>query len=152
MTDRAAPPSMMRFEPDSGWSAAVTPVSSDEHNQNDNTPPSIQSAPSLSADALLNIGESMQEVFENLKIGDSRLQGWNQVHAALRLLGAKLQERKALQERLSALEEEIKGIRGLAMEVVKNAHHSEQEVHETSKLRMQIAESLNEKLSAALKD
>ncbi len=151
MTDRSAPPTMMRFEPDSGWAAAVTPPEPAEEEQNDNEVVPVQPFNSLSAEALLNIGESMQEVFENLKIGDSRLQGWNQVHAALRLLGAKLQERKALLERLNALDEEIKGIRGLAMEVVKNAHHSEQEIHETSKLRMQIAESLNEKLSSALK-
>ncbi len=150
MSDQAAKPTMMRFEPDMGWSAAVAPTVQGETPsvQEENLP---QTSTSLSADALLNIGESMQDVFEDLKIGDQRLQGWSQVHAALRLLGAKLQERKALLERLAALDEEIDGVRGLAMEVVKNAHQSEQEVHETSKLRMQIAESLSEKLGAALK-
>ncbi len=150
MTDHAAKPTMMRFEPDMGWSAAAAPVVPQDDAAD---PPARlpQTVESLTADALLNIGESMQDVFENLKISDQRLQGWSQVHAALRLLGAKLQERKALLERLAALDEEIDGVRGLAMEVVKNAHQSEQEVHETSKLRMQIAESLNDKLSAALK-
>ncbi len=150
MTDEAGKPTMMRFEPDMGWSPAGTPVI-----PNDAPPEKAAALPQimegLTTEALLNIGESMQDVFENLKIGDQRLQGWSQVHAALRLLGAKLQERKTLLDRLAALDEEIDGVRGLAMEVVKNAHQSEQEVHETSRLRMQIAESLNEKLSAALK-
>jgi len=150
MANQSIKPTMMRFEPDMGWSAAAAPVVPDENpGEKPARPPQIIEG--LTADALLNIGESMQDVFENLKISDQRLQGWSQVHAALRLLGAKLQERKALLERLAALDEEIDGVRGLAMEVVRNAHQSEQEVHETSKLRMQIAESLNEKLGAALK-
>ena len=150
MTDQAAKPTMMRFEPDMGWSAAAAPVVPDENPEEKQArPPQIMEG--MTPDALLNIGESMQDVFENLKINDQRLQGWSQVHAALRLLGAKLQERKTLLDRLAALDEEIDGVRGLAMEVVKNAHQSEQEVHETAKLRMQIAESLNEKLGAVLK-
>lgn len=93
----------------------------------------------------------MQEVFDSLKISDPRLQAWTQVHAAIRLIGGKLQEKKALQERVAALETEIEGVRSLAAELVSNAYRSEQEIHETSKLRMQIAESLSEKLTAALK-
>jgi hypothetical protein len=34
---------------------------------------------------------------------------------------------------------------------VGNAYRSEQEIHETSKLRMQIAEELSQKLTVALK-
>jgi hypothetical protein len=39
----------------------------------------------------------------------------------------------------------------LASELVSSAYRSEQEVHETSRLRMQVAESLSDKLVAALK-
>ena len=105
----------------------------------------------LPTDALVDIGESMQEVFESLKISDPRLQAWTQVHAAIRLISGKLDEKKALQERIKALETEIEGVRSLAAELVSNAYRSEQEIHETSKLRMQIAESLSEKLTSALK-
>ena len=93
----------------------------------------------------------MQEVFESLKISDPRLQAWTQVHAAIRLISGKLEEKKSLQERITALETEIEGVRSLAAELVSNAYRSEQEIHETSKLRMQIAESLSEKLTSALK-
>jgi len=93
----------------------------------------------------------MQEVFESLKISDPRLQAWTQVNAAIRLISGKLQEKKALEEKISTLQIEIEGVRNLAAELVSNAYRSEQEIHETSKLRMQIAESLSEKLSSALK-
>ena len=93
----------------------------------------------------------MQEVFESLKISDPRLQAWTQVNAAIRLISGKLQERKTLQERIATLETEIEGVRSLAAELVSNAYRSEQEIHETSKLRMQIAEELSQKLTVALK-
>ncbi len=99
----------------------------------------------------MEIGESMQEVFDSLKISDPRLQAWTQVHAAIRLISGKLDERKSLQERITALDTEIDGVRMLAAELVAAAYRSEQEIHETSKLRMQIAESLSEKLASALK-
>lgn len=150
MTDRSAKPTMMRFEPESGWSAAAAPLVPIQELSDQSNPPSRPAA-SLTTDALLNLGESMQDVYENLKISESQLQGWNQVHAALRLLGAKLQERKSILERLAALDEEIEDMRQLAMEVVNNAHQSEHEVHEISRLRLQIAESLSEKLGGVLK-
>ncbi len=162
----SAKPTMMRFEPQSGWSEAAAEVISinDRARMDEKPDASADPAPALSvaahaapaADlsataALVDIGESMQEVFDSLKISDPRLQAWTQVHAAIRLIGGKLEEKKSLQQRIAALEAEIDGVRSLAAELVSNAYRSEQEIHETSKLRMQIAESLSEKLTAALK-
>lgn len=150
MAKSSTKPTMMRFEPTAGWSEAAGQVIS----INDHVKHEIKlSEPmdELTTDALVDIGESMQDVFESLKISDPRLQAWSQVHAAIRLISGKLQEKKTLQERITSLESEIEGVRSLASELVSNAYRSEQEIHETSKLRMQIAESLSEKLTAALK-
>ena len=155
MAKASAKPTMMRFEPKSGWSDAAGQVISINERLNpetsaaDNQP--ATAIDKLPTDALVDIGESMQEVFESLKISDPRLQAWTQVHAAIRLISGKLEEKKSLQERITALETEIEGVRSLAAELVSNAYRSEQEIHETSKLRMQIAESLSEKLTSALK-
>lgn len=155
MAKASAKPTMMRFEPKSGWSDAAGQVISINERLNpeasaaDNHP--ATAIDKLPTDALVDIGESMQEVFESLKISDPRLQAWTQVHAAIRLISGKLEEKKSLQERITALETEIEGVRSLAAELVSNAYRSEQEIHETSKLRMQIAESLSEKLTSALK-
>lgn len=153
---------MMRFEPDSGWreaAAEIIPINERARQERPEAPAAPAPAhvaaaltERLPADALVEIGEAMQEIFESLKISDPRLQSWNQVHAAIRLISGKLQEKKALHERLDALDAEIEGVRSLAAELVRNAWRSEQEIHETSKLRMQIAESLSEKLGAALRD
>lgn len=155
MAKSSAKPTMMRFEPQAGWSEASGQVISinerinpEPATENNVTANAIDQLPTA---ALVDIGESMQEVFESLKISDPRLQAWTQVHAAIRLISGKLQEKKSLQERVTALEQEIEGVRSLAAELVSNAYRSEQEIHETSKLRMQIAESLSEKLTAALK-
>jgi hypothetical protein len=67
------------------------------------------------------------------------------------LIGTKLQEKKALEDRIQALVHEVESVRNLASELVSSAYRSEQEVHETSRLRMQVAESLSDKLVAALK-
>ncbi len=154
MGKSSAKPTMMRFEPKSGWSdAGGQVISINDHLKPEDKPEDklkIDSEP-LSAEALVNLGESMQDVFDSLKINDPRLQAWTQVHAAIRLIGGKLQEKKSLQERLAAIDLEIEGVRNLASELVGNAYRSEQELHETSRLRMQIAESLHEKLSSALK-
>ena len=158
MAKRSEKPTMMRFEPQSGWSEAPAPgqvISINEHMRElrDTSAESAdQSAlEAIPSDTLVDIGESMQEVFESLKISDPRLQAWTQVNAAIRLISGKLQERKTLQERITTLETEIEGVRSLAAELVGNAYRSEQEIHETSKLRMQIAEELSQKLTVALK-
>ena len=154
MAKRSEKPTMMRFEPESGWSEATGQVISiNEHVRDpggDSADPS-SALETLPTDALVDIGESMQEVFESLKISDPRLQAWTQVNAAIRLISGKLQERKSLQDRIATLETEIEGVRSLAAELVSNAYRSEQEIHETSKLRMQIAEELSQKLTVALK-
>jgi hypothetical protein len=62
-----------------------------------------------------------------------------------------LKEKKALEDRIQALIQEVESVRNLASELVSSAYRSEQEVHETSRLRMQVAESLSDKLVAALK-
>jgi len=157
MRKPAEKPTMMRFEAETGWSeAAAEIIPINEHLKSENmtaveSPFAAAAMDQLPTEALVDIGESMQEVFESLKISDPRLQAWTQVHAAIRLISGKLQEKRALQERIGTLESEIEGVRSLAAELVQNAYRSEQEIHETSKLRMQIAESLSEKLSAALK-
>lgn len=158
MAKRSEKPTMMRFEPESGWSEATNGqvISINEHMREVRDAGSDSADPSatleaLPSDALVDIGESMQEVFESLKISDPRLQAWTQVNAAIRLISGKLQERKTLQERIATLETEIEGVRSLAAELVSNAYRSEQEIHETSKLRMQIAEELSQKLTVALK-
>lgn len=154
MGKQSAKPTMMRFEPESGWAEASGQVISiKEHikmdiSEVDSATSSIEKLP---MEALVDIGDSMQDVFESLKISDPRLMAWTQVNAAIRLISGKLQEKKALEEKIRSLESEIEGVRSLAAELVNNAYRSEQEIHETSKLRMQIAESLSEKLSAALK-
>ncbi len=150
MGKHSTKPTMMRFEPEAGWSeAAGQVISINEHVRVEK--PSAESADKLPTEALVDIGDSMQEVFESLKISDPRLQAWTQVNAAIRLISGKLQEKKSLEEKIRALDIEIEGVRSLAAELVSNAYRSEQEIHETSKLRMQVAESLSEKLSAALK-
>jgi hypothetical protein len=156
MAKRSEKPTMMRFEPQSGWSEAPGQVISINEHMREVRDPGADSADSsaleaIPSDALVDIGESMQEVFESLKISDPRLQAWTQVNAAIRLISGKLQERKTLQERIATLETEIEGVRSLAAELVGNAYRSEQEIHETSKLRMQIAEELSQKLTVALK-
>lgn len=162
----SAKPTMMRFEPKSGWTEAAADIISindrarmDEKAATLSDPSSELSSEDnpayavdhLATDILVDIGESMQDVFDSLKISDPRLQAWTQVHAAIRLISGKLEEKKGLQDRIAALDAEIDGVRKLAAELVANAYRNEQEIHQTSKLRMQIAESLSEKLSSALK-
>ncbi len=152
MGKRSAKPSMMRFEPELGWSEARGQVISINEHVNSDTAVSKENPTDIPPmEALVDIGDSMQEVFESLKISDPRLQAWTQVNAAIRLISGKLQEKQALEEKIRALAVEIEGVRSLAAELVDNAYRSEHEIHETSKLRMQVAESLSAKLSAALK-
>lgn len=90
MTNAALKPAMKRFEPDSGWSDAVTPlVLVNEHSSLDNNKVVTQSDP-ISADALSNLGDSIQDVFSSLKISDTRLESWSDVDLAIRSIGVKL--------------------------------------------------------------
>jgi hypothetical protein len=156
MAKTSPKPTMMRFEPKAGWTEAATAevVSIADHARKEvRVEPRVEHAEvqQFSSEALLNLGESIQDVFDSLQINDPRLQAWSQVHTAIKLIGTKLQEKKALEERISALIQEVESVRNLASELVSSAYRSEQEVHETSRLRMQIAESLSDKLVAALK-
>ena len=164
MAKTSSKPTMMRFEPKAGWTEASTAevVSIHDHPRKEaRIEPSVEprietgvdsaEVEQFSAEALVNLGESIQDVFDSLQINDPRLQAWNQVHAAIKLIGTKLQEKKALEDRIQALIQEVESVRNLASELVSSAYRSEQEVHETSRLRMQVAESLSDKLVAALK-
>ena len=156
MAKTSSKPTMMRFEPKAGWSEATTAevVSIHDHPRKEaRVEPRVEptEVQQFSAEALVNLGESIQDVFDSLQINDPRLQAWSQVHAAIKLIGTKLQEKKALEDRIQALIQEVESVRNLASELVSSAYRSEQEVHETSRLRMQVAESLSDKLVAALK-
>jgi hypothetical protein len=156
MAKTSPKPTMMRFEPKAGWTEATTAevVSIHDHPRKEvRVEPRVEhtEVQQFSSEALMNLGESIQDVFDSLQINDPRLQAWSQVHTAIKLIGTKLQEKKALEERIQALIQEVESVRNLASELVSSAYRSEQEVHETSRLRMQIAESLSDKLVAALK-
>ncbi len=159
MAKASSKPTMMRFEPKSGWSEADAAPTAEVVSITDHPRMEARVEPrvepleddSYSAEALVALGESIQDVFDSLQINDPRLQAWTQVHAAIKLIGTKLQEKKALEARILALGKEVESVRNLASELVVSACRSEQEVHETSKLRLQIAESLSDKLVSALK-
>lgn len=156
MAKTSSKPTMMRFEPKAGWTEAATAevVSLHDHARKEiRVEPHVENTEvqQFSSEALMNLGESIQDVFDSLQINDPRLQAWSQVHTAIKLIGTKLQEKKALEERIQALILEVESVRNLASELVSSAYRSEQEVHETSRLRMQIAELLSDKLVAALK-
>jgi hypothetical protein len=152
MTNAALKPAMKRFEPDSGWSDAVTPlVLVNEHSSLDNNKVATQSDP-ISADALSNLGDSIQDVFSSLKISDTRLESWSDVDLAIRSIGVKLKERKLLEHRLVELKLEIEEASSQAAVLVNSAYKREMEIHATSKLRLEIAEMLNQKLANALKN
>lgn len=152
MSNAAIKPAMKRFEPDSGWSDAVTPLMlvNEHHSQSNNK---ITTQPeSLSADALSNLGDSIQDVFSSLKISDTRLESWSDVDLAIRSIGVKLKEKKLLEYRLVELKLEIEEASTSAALLVNDAYKREMEIHATSKLRLEIAEMLNQKLANALKN
>jgi vacuolar-type H+-ATPase subunit I/STV1 len=146
---------MMRFDPRGGW---VKPSDEAVHVE-----PSLQSeepaaalpqpeAPAkFSAQSITELGDSIVDVFNSLKLEDPRLQAWEQVNSAIRRMSDKLTEQKLLEERLVSVKAEIAGLRSLASELVDSAYQNEVEVHATSKVRVQVAESLNKKINTALK-
>lgn len=152
MSNAATKPAMKRFEPDSGWSDAVTPLMLfNEHHSPNNNKITTQSE-ALSADALSNLGDSIQDVFSSLKISDTRLESWSDVDLAIRSIGVKLKEKKLLEHRLVELKLEIEEASSAAALLVNDAYKREMEIHATSKLRLEIAEMLNQKLANALKN
>ena len=146
---------MMRFDPRGGW---VKP--SDEAVHVEPSGPVEQPAAALSqpetpakfsAQSITELGDSIVDVFNSLKLEDPRLQAWEQVNSAIRRMSDKLTEQKLLEERLVSVKAEIVGLRSLASELVDSAYQNEVEVHATSKVRVQVAESLNKKITTALK-
>ncbi len=151
MSNAALKPAMKRFEPDTGWTDAAPLMLVNEHQPPDNNKIATQSEP-ISADALSNLGDSIQDVFSSLKISDTRLESWSDVDLAIRSIGVKLKEKKLLEHRLVELKLEIEEASSDAAVLVNAAYKREMEIHATSKLRLEIAEMLNQKLANALKN
>jgi hypothetical protein len=144
---------MMRFDPRGGW---VKPSDEKVQVEGDDAPPraepTVLEAPAkISAKAITELGESIVDVFNSLKLEDPRLQAWEQVNSTIRRMSDKLTEQKLLEDRLVSVKAEITGLRSLATELVDSAYQNEVEVHATSKVRVQVAESLNKQITAALK-
>ena len=146
MSSPAMKPTMKRFEPGEGWTDSMAPVVS----INDYAKSQSQKE-ELPADALSSLGDSIQDVFQSLKISDPELSCWSDVDLAIKEVGLKLQEKKQLEARLLELESEIHQSSNLAAELVNVAYHKEMEIHATSRMRLEIAGLLNQRLSNALK-
>ena len=146
MNSPAMKPTMKRFEPGEGWTDSMAPVVS----INDYAKSQSQKE-ELPADALSSLGDSIQDVFQSLKINDPELSCWSDVDLAIKEVGLKLQEKKQLEARLLELESEIHQSSNLAAELVNVAYQKEMEIHATSRMRLEIAGLLNQRLSNALK-
>jgi hypothetical protein len=144
---------MMRFDPRGGW---VKPSDEEFHVQGSDLPARaataiVETPAKFSAESLTELGNSIVDVFNTLKIEDPRLQVWGQVNSAIQRMSDKLTEQQLLEDRLVSIKAEIEGLRSLATEMVGSAYQNEVDVHATSKVRVQIAESLNKKITKALK-
>ena len=146
---------MMRFDPRGGWvkpsGEAVHVENSGQLEQPKAVEPQPEAPAKFSAQSISELGDSIVDVFNSLKLEDPRLQAWDQVNSAIRRMSDKLTEQKLLEERLISVKAEIAGLRSLASELVDSAYQNEVEVHATSKVRVQVAESLNKKITNALK-
>ena len=146
---------MMRFDPRGGWvkpsDEAVHVEPSAQAEQPAAVLPEPEAPAKFSAQSITELGDSIVDVFNSLKLEDPRLQAWEQVNSAIRRMSDKLTEQKLLEERLVSVKAEIVGLRSLATELVDSAYQNEVEVHATSKVRVQVAESLNKKITSALK-
>ena len=144
---------MMRFDPRGGW---VKPSDEKVEVEGDDVglrakPAAVEAPAKFSAQSINEIGESIADVFNSLKLEDPRLQAWEQVNSAIRRMSDKLTEQKLLEDRLVSVKAEIAGLRSLATELVDSAYQNEVEVHATSKVRVQVAESLHKQITSALK-
>jgi len=146
MNSPAMKPTMKRFEPGEGWTDSMAPVVS--INDYAKTQSSKEELP---ADALSSLGDSIQDVFQSLKISDPESSSWAEVDIAIKKVAIKLQEKKQLEARLLELESEIHESSNLAAELVNVAYQKEMEIHATSRMRLEIAGLLNQRLSNALK-
>ena len=146
---------MMRFDPRGGWVKPSDEAVHVEPTVQAEEPAAALPQPELptkfSVQSITELGDSIVDVFNSLKLEDPRLQAWEQVNSAIRRMSDKLTEQKLLEERLVSVKAEIAGLRSLASELVDSAYQNEVEVHATSKVRVQVAESLNKKITNALK-
>jgi hypothetical protein len=123
MSSPAMKPTMKRFEPGEGWTDSIAPVVS----INDYAKTQSQKE-ELPADALSSLGDSIQDVFQSLKISDPELSCWSDVDMAIKEVGLKLQEKKQLEARLLELASEIHESSNLAAELVNVAYQKEMEI------------------------
>jgi len=151
---------MMRFDPRAGW---VQP--SEQHIEMDEeqapsakqasplreAPPLSSAVKALALESLTELGASIVEVFNSLKLDDPRLEIWTQVNASIEKISEKINEQKLLEQKLHEVAIDIENLRNLAAEFVNHAYQNEVEIHATSKVRVQIAESLNQRIKNALK-
>jgi hypothetical protein len=159
---------MMRFDPRGGWAkpsdeqveapqtepapnlpeAKATPEAAMPAN-----PKPVQPTPlptRFSSESLNELGDSIMAVFNSLKINDPRLQVWEQVNTAIRQMSEKLSEVQSLENRLVSVRQEIEDLRGQTSNLVNTAYQNEVDVNATSKLRVQVAEALNMKITKVL--
>lgn len=148
---------MMRFDPRSGW---VKPSEDDMGSYTDEEDISTASdcetthlgaAKRQGSENLEVLGASIVEVFNSLKLEDPRLEIWDQVNATIEKIAQKLDEQKYLAQQLHEVGIDIENLRNLASEFVSHAYQNELEIHATSKVRLQIAENLHQRIKNALK-
>jgi hypothetical protein len=173
MTSKNSKLVMMRFDPRGGWvqpseeevimddAAGIAPAKAkpvevkpaqDKPAQDKPANVSVSTSASVSTDVLSELGDSIVDTFNTLKLDDPRLQVWSQVKSTIGRIADKRDEQKLLEQRLQTVKLEIQGLRSLTSELVNFAYQSEVEIHATSKVRVQVAESLNQKIRKALEE
>jgi hypothetical protein len=168
MTSKNSKLVMMRFDPRGGWvqpseeevimddAAGIAPAKAKpvevKPAQDKPANVSVSTSASVSTDVLSELGDSIVDTFNTLKLDDPRLQVWNQVKSTIGRIADKRDEQKLLEQRLQTVKLEIQGLRSLTSELVNFAYQSEVEIHATSKVRVQVAESLNQKIRKALEE
>lgn len=168
MTSKNSKLVMMRFDPRGGWvqpseeevimddAAGIAPAKAKpvevKPAQDKPADVSVSTSASVSTDVLSELGDSIVDTFNTLKLDDPRLQVWSQVKSTIGRIADKRDEQKLLEQRLQTVKLEIQGLRSLTSELVNFAYQSEVEIHATSKVRVQVAESLNQKIRKALEE
>ena len=168
MTTKNSKLVMMRFDPRGGWvqpseeevimddAAGIAPAKAKpvevKPAQDKPADVSVSTSASVSTDVLSELGDSIVDTFNTLKLDDPRLQVWSQVKSTIGRIADKRDEQKLLEQRLQTVKLEIQGLRSLTSELVNFAYQSEVEIHATSKVRVQVAESLNQKIRKALEE
>jgi hypothetical protein len=148
---------MMRFDPRTGWvkpSEEHMDMYTDEVHKTtvpNQEAPHFSTAKTPAAENLAVLGASIVEVFNSLKLEDPRLEIWDQVNATIEKIAEKVDEQKLLAQQLYEVGIDIENLRNLASEFVSHAYQNELEIHATSKVRLQIAESLHQRIKNALK-